>query len=131
VEALTHGKAPEPAEAAYQFAHEFFTTLVAHGGVEAEHQHGVGILSLQGSDALGQRLQESGGFFGPDNRQGVGIEGGHHRGRAAGPSVDLRLSDHVLVSEVDAIEETQGEADPVGAEGLRGTQDGHGHQRAT
>ena len=54
-----------------------------------------------------------------------------HDSRAAGPGVDLRLSDHVLVSEVDAIEETQGQADPVGAEGLRGTQDGHGHQRAT
>jgi hypothetical protein len=61
----------------------------------------------------------------------VGIEGGHHRCRAAGSGVDLCLSDHMLVSEVDAIEETQGQADAVRAEGLRDTQDGHGHQRAT
>ena len=37
----------------------------------------------------------------------------------------------MLVSEVDAIEETEGQADAVRAEGLRDTQDGHGHQRAT
>jgi hypothetical protein len=131
VEALAHGEAPESAETEDQFAHEFFTGLVAHGGIEAEDQHGVGTLNLQRRDALGQRLQESGGFFGSDNRQGVGIEGGHHRGRAAGPSIDLRLSDHMLVSEVDAIEETQGQADAVRSEGLRGAQDGHGHQWAT
>jgi hypothetical protein len=131
VEALTHGKAPESAETAHQFAHEFFTALLAHGCVKAECQYCVSPLRFEGSETLGQRLQESGGFFGPDNSQGMGIEGGHHGRRAAGPSVDLCLSDHVLMSEVDTIEETQGQADSVRAEGLRGDQDGHGHQRAT
>jgi hypothetical protein len=79
---------------------------VAHGCVKAEHEYGIGPLRLEGSDALSQRLQESGGFIGSDNGQGVRIEGGHHGRRAAGPGVDLGLSDHVLMSEVDTIKET-------------------------
>lgn len=58
----------------------------------------------------------------------MGIEGGHHGRRATGPSVDLCLPDHVLMPEVDAIEEAQGQADSVRAEGLRSAQDDLGHQ---
>ena len=101
---------------------------MAHGCVKTQHENGVGSLRLEGSDTLGQRLQESGGFIGSDNSQGMGIEGGHHGRRAAGPGVDLGLSDHVLMSEVDTVEETQGQADSVRAEGLRSAQDDLGHQ---
>ena len=131
VESLTHGEAAETAESVDQIPDKGFTGLLAQQFVKAEYQYRVSTLSLDGGDALGQRLQESWGLVRPDHGQWVRIEGGHHRRRSSRPGIHLRLSDDMLMPEVDAIEKTQGQADSVGAEGLRGTQDGHRHQRTT
>lgn len=109
-----------------------FPSLLAQHFVKAKHQHRVSTLSLDGGDALGQGLQESWGFVGPDHGQWVRIEGGHHRRRSSRPGIHLRLSDDMLMAEVDAIEKPKAKQTPCVPNGRGwsvGVQASAGHVR--
>jgi hypothetical protein len=107
VKPLADGEAAQPAKTGHQVTDELLAGPLAEGGVEPQHQRGIDTELGDRGEPLAQGLEQSRSLVRMEHMERVRIEGGHHRARPQRPGVEQRLTDDVLMAEVDAVEHAQ------------------------
>jgi hypothetical protein len=125
VKTLPDGDAADAAEAGGQVAYEGGTVDRSQFRRERDGQGGVDSQGAKGAESLGQGLEETRGALGKNNAEWVRMEGDDDGPGTQRPGVENGLTDDVLVSQMDAIEHAQGDADtPEGTTEISGIAEG-------
>jgi hypothetical protein len=110
LEAAADGDRAQAAEAGSELADEAVAIDLGQFPGEVDREDGIDAEGAEGPEALGERLQQARGAVGEDDGERVRIEGHDHRTRAEGAGVEDGVSDDVLVTQVNAVEHPQREA---------------------
>lgn len=100
----------EPAEIAGEVANELFAGNPAECLVETDDQQGIDTHGGDGPLFLGRGMDGGRRQHGRDNRGRVPVKRDHDRPRLVAAGVVDGLPDHLLMSEVNAVEDPDGEA---------------------
>src|SRR5882724_8506986 len=127
-EVASHAKALELAEVARKAADEGFAGLFAERAVKMNQQQRIGGKGADDAQFLGERIDQRGDAIGRDDGVGVAVESDHEGDGFVLDGVGDGLADDLLVPQVDAVEEADGETDlaSVGLQLTRGADDFHG-----
>src|SRR5579862_6112045 len=102
-------KALDLSETLRQATDKFFTTLSAEFFVKMDQQQGIHAERFDGSQLLRQRINQRRHMIRSDHGVWMPIEGKHEREGVVLARVGNSLPDDLLVSQMDAVKETNGQ----------------------
>jgi hypothetical protein len=111
LESVADGDRAQAAEAGGELADEALAIDLGQFPREVDGEDGVDAEGAEGPEALGYRLEQARGPVGEDDGERVRIEGHDHRACTEGSGVENGVADDVLVTQVNAVEHPQREAD--------------------
>lgn len=114
LEAAADGDRPEAPEARGELSDETVAIDLSHFAGEVDRENGIDAERTEGPEALGKRLEQAGSALGQDDGERVRIKGHDDRFGAEGAGVEDGVTDDMLVTQVDAIEHPEREANPAG-----------------
>jgi hypothetical protein len=109
---FSHTKALNPAGLSRQTANEFLACLPAEWLVKMNQQQRIRTERFNGTQLLRQRIDQQRNTVGRDNSIGMAIKGHHQRQPFMLPGIGNGLPDDLLMTEMHAVEDTDGNADP-------------------
>lgn len=110
LESVADGDRAQAAEAGSELADEAVAIDLGQFPGETDGKDGVDTEGAEGAEALGYRLEQARGAVGKDDGERVWIESHDDRAGAEGAGVEDGVADDVLVTQVNAVEHPQREA---------------------
>src|SRR5438105_3546151 len=126
-ETAPHANAVDAAKIACKAPNEFLAALAAEGFVKMNEQRGLDAEAGDGAQFLRQRVNLRRNAIGRDDCVGMAIKRNDNRARLMLPGISDHLPDDLLMAEVDAVKDADGQTSGLsaGRKGGGGVDDEH------